>query len=327
VPRHSFVIKKLAMKSQKKQLKTQFLLLISALFSILTISCNRANDAYDLSQCKVYILGTCHSNHLFSELNYSLNDINGLIGDLKPDLICFEMTPEALNTETEGYFPTENTHIIETAKQKHIKYVPVDWRSPLCEQNKPAVLTESQQKFLRTAQQKTEGLVFNFLMQNNWKGYYDFVQKDTGFHQSIKAQHDIKIDFLGEEQDGYWLTRNKKITDKLIKTIMKEKPKVVLVTFGLHHKYILEENLKNYYGINAFPVPLQKARPGQPVNENVMERWEKNKANLERIMQNENTDAALKQKIKSSRRIQELDKFIKAEGVPNISLKKLMGGK
>jgi pheromone shutdown protein TraB len=266
-------------------------------------------------ESSVYILGTIHSNHLVADFEYTLKDLENIIDKIKPDLICIEMTPDALGSDYEGYFPPENSVVIEYAKRHNIKVSPVDWRYNLSETIKKQPMSAEDKKRINTARGKIDKLAITYMMQNNWKRYFDFIQGNSDFHKAIKEQHDTKIELLGEESDGYWITRNNKITENLMAAIKQNGAKTVLVTIGLHHKYILEELLAAKPTIKVEQIPTQQASENRELSKEVIQRWEKNLANLNKLISGDSVTEPFKAKIKQSRRLKELNGFINTKGV------------
>jgi hypothetical protein len=73
-----------------------------------------------------------------------------------------------------------------------------------------------------------------------------------------------------------WETRNEKIVDNIISILKNKKPKTMLVTFGLHHKYILDELLLNKYNVKSKPIPAMDISTNDSLSESVLHRWQKN---------------------------------------------------
>lgn len=296
-------------------MKNTIFIAISILFSLQLISCKT-----DITETDIYVLGTAHSNHLVADFEYTLSDIQNVIKTVKPDVICIEMTAEALNKDIEGYFPPENAAIIEYAKKNNIKVIPVDWRHNLTESLKPYNISDDDKNKLKTARTSVDQLALKHLKENDWKNYFDFIQNNPEFHTAIKKQHNLKIEMLGEEHDGYWNTRNEKIVENLIKSIKDNKPKVVLVTFGLHHKYSFKELLKSKHNIDIKKVPNYTKSDNREMSEEVISRWQRNQDNLKKLLDSD-APKALKSKIKKSGRVRKLDGFIKSKGVSSIKIR------
>lgn len=271
----------------------------------------------------IYILGTIHSNHLVSDLGYTLKDLENTLEQIKPDLICIEMTEEALGGEMEGYFPTENAVILEYAKRNNIPVCPVDWRADLSRQEKQIQPSDEDKKQLDKTQRAVEELVLEHLIKNNWEHYFAYVQDDSNFHAAIKKQHDLKIHLLGEESDGYWLTRNDSITENLVNAIQEHKPKVVLLTAGMHHTYIIKDQLKTKHKVKTLEVPAYAASENQAMPEEVIERWSKNLNALQSVLENDSASVNLKKRIEQSQRIRELKQMIDSKGVANVQIRHL----
>lgn len=274
---------------------------------------------------KVYVLGTTHSNHLVSDFAYTLKDVENVIETIKPDLICIEMTAEALGSDYEGYFPPENSVIIELAKQHGIKLCPVDWRYNLKEEHKTKALSAEAKKRIQATRGKVDQLAIGYLTQNNWENYFDFIQNNKDFQQAIKEQHDTKIELLGEESDGYWISRNNKIVENLKKAIEENQAKTVLVSIGLHHKYILEELLAANAKVKE--MPSYETSENSKVSDAVIKRWQRNLDKLNEMLNDEEVSEVFKNKIKQSHRIKELNDFISSEGVAKIEIRHMFEGK
>ncbi|MFA8451867.1 MAG: hypothetical protein ACEPOW_14325 [Bacteroidales bacterium] len=277
----------------------------------------------EINKCKIYFLGTIHSNHLISDLGYTLTDLTKTIEIINPDLICIEMTEGALGKDLEGYFPPENAVILEYAKENGIDIQPIDWRYDLNKEAKKYTLTSEQRNKIKETQKKVDQIVFSYLSENDWRGYFSFIQNDKNFHSAIKNQHNVKIKLLGEESDGYWLTRNEKIVERLNEKIKESKPKVVLVTFGLHHKYIIEDLLMNKFKVKTEEVPRLINSENSAKGNSVIGRWTKNKEKLEKILKNDEISNELKNKIIQSGRVKKLEGFINSKGMANKKIRHL----
>lgn len=284
--------------------------------SILIICLHLANLSLGQVKTEVYILGTLHSNHLVSDFEYGFTDIENIAQIIKPDLYCIELTAEAFKTKLEGYFPPENTVIIDYAKKTHTGVVPVDWRYDLNKREEHKKRTNKISSKIHKANKKIQKTAINYLKKNGWKNYFGFAQNNKDFHQLIKNYHNTIIDLLGEGADGYWLTRNENIVKNILEAKEKHKARRILVTLGLHHKYIIEELLAKEKDIVIKRLPNYTSH-AREVNLDIIGRWKKNLWNLKLLLEEKNVSRLFKYKIKKSKRIEELNEIIEAKGAPN----------
>ncbi len=293
--------------------------------ALIILLCLSLLSSCSLNKAKpdVYILGTIHANHLISDLSYTLKDLEKTLAKVNPDMICIEMTEGSLNSDMEGYFPPENAVMIEYARSNNIPIVAIDWRPDFDKEIEDYQLSDEHREQLKTARNNVERLSLSYLMENNWEGYFDFIHTDSAFHAAIKQQHDLKIELLGEESDGYWLTRNKEMADNIIKGIEKNDPKVVLVTAGLHHNYILTDLLASKHSVKLKKVPSLAKSENTELSHEVVDRWHTNRDKLQLLVESDTASAALKTKIKQSHRLQELDMLIQAKGKANKEIRHL----
>ncbi|RPJ81820.1 MAG: hypothetical protein EHM13_09880 [Acidobacteria bacterium] len=81
-----------------------------------------------------FLVGSFHNNHFQERFHYSMHDLTTQVLALKPDLVCGEITPGAYGQPLEGYFPLEAAWLDELARERGIRFAPVDWRMDTAKQ-------------------------------------------------------------------------------------------------------------------------------------------------------------------------------------------------
>ena len=86
--------------------------------------------------------------HFGERYRYSLVDLQAQIRLLHPDVVCGEITPDALNGPMEGNLPPEAAMLAEMAASLGARFIPADWRISFARQaraQKQKMLTNSRQ--------------------------------------------------------------------------------------------------------------------------------------------------------------------------------------
>lgn len=255
------------------------------LFFILTlnsISVFSQGIKYDTLYIKptIYLVGSVHHMHFKPENNYTVNDLLGQIHKLKPDLVCGEIAPEALDQLMEGYFPPEAAFLAEMADELNYRFVPVDWRLDYTTQfsiannNFPDSVQELRTALLNNLQAKVKA--------SNSLSLYDALHQKT-IIKDLDSLYEkiIRPSALAEIASGSWHERNRRIIENGL--MAAEKAHTIVFVFGLDHLSGLQRELKSL-GVEA-QIPERLFEPGNnfKVSKAVLDRWKRNLENLKLI--------------------------------------------
>jgi len=256
---------------------------------------------------EIFIVGTIHSKHFSPEYNYSITDLQAQIQALKPDLVCGEIAPWAIDQPMEGYFPPEAAFLAEMASILNYRFVPVDWRLDYATQSRadslyPESVLAQVSSFADTYMTK--------IMESDCQSIYDEIHSeeniaivDSVFEKIIGA------DPIAETAHGNWKERNQRIAENGI-AAAKDVRRIVFV-FGSDHIPQIRRQLNNLGFESQVPKRLFIPSNNFKVPDAVKERWKRNLENLKLIRDKKiPVSEDYYQKIMNSRRIQELESAI-----------------
>lgn len=228
-----------------------------------------------------YLIGTAHHMHFEDRYHYSVSDLETQVRSLQPDVVCGEITPQALNGPTEGNFPPEAAMLAEMAPRWGAHFVPADWRVSLAWQQRG-----ERQEAGNKSKAEVEAA------QNKVKAYYEGFPGGTLYdYTNASAQYLKMIDNMFEEvigentpsdiAAGAWHERNRMIVDNCL--VGAGQARRVVFVFGSAHlpqlqRQLAARNLRGQIPPRAYtPVGLGA------VSSEVIARWERNLKNLENI--------------------------------------------
>ncbi len=261
----------------------------------------------------VFLVGSFHNNHFQERFHYSMHDLATQVLALEPDLVCGEITPEAYKQPLEGYFPPEAVWLDEVARERGIRFAPMDWRMERARQieaenAEPATVKER-------ARAHGEKLMSGI---NGFAGasIYDHLHGDDTLsaidvmYEVIKGENTV-----ADIAAGSWHERNRRMAANCLNAATGAK-RIVMVA-GIDHVPQLRRQFLAR-GIEA-EVPRRRFTPaGQgAVPPAVLARWQRNLENLRRIVDGRapvSTDAL--SKVRGSRRIQDLEEAIRLYSNP-----------
>lgn len=256
---------------------------------------------------EIFIIGSIHSMHYNPDYHYSIADLLEQIRALKPDVVCGEITPEAFEQTTEGYFPPEAAFLAEMAPVLNYRFVPADWRLDYATQAAadsiyPAAVKEKLAPFGAT--------YFARMYESASQSIYDAIHSevniaiiDSVFEQIIGA------DSIAEIAHGNWHDRNRRIAENGLNAAGDAK-RIVFV-FGSDHIPQIRRQLQTLGYEPQIPDRMFVPCGSNKVPDGVLKRWKRNLVNLMLIRDRKIpvTDDYY-QKITNSRRIRELEQAI-----------------
>jgi hypothetical protein len=285
----------------------KILYLVLAFSPICGLALEIKQDTLD-QKPSVYLIGSIHNMHFNQDKNYSVNDLLSQIQQLKPDLICGEITPEAFEKPMEGYFPPEAAFLAEMASEYNYRFEPVDWRldyatQDIASKRFPASVKEKRSLLLKKVQVE--------FSESDKPSFYDDIHKEAilNYLDSL-YENIIGTDALAEIASGSWNERNRRIIENGLAAA--SNARVIVFVFGLDHIPGLKRHLM-LAGIEA-KIPKRLFTPGNnfEVSDAVLERWKRNLENLKLIRDKKApTTYDNYQKVVESNRIQDLDEAIK----------------
>lgn len=251
----------------------------------------------------VYLIGSIHNMHFNRDKHYSVNDLLAQIQQLKPDVVCGEITPEAFEKPMEGYFPPEAVFLAEMATENNYQFVPVDWRldyttQDIASKHFPSSVKEKRSMLLKKVQSE--------FRESDKPSFYDDIHKETilNYLDSL-YENIIGTDALAEIASGSWTERNRRIIENGLAAA--SNARVIVFVFGLDHIPGLKRHLM-FADIEA-KIPERLFTPGKnlEVSSAVLERWKRNLENLKLIRDKEApTTYDNYHKVVESNRIQDL---------------------
>ncbi|NTV76214.1 MAG: TraB/GumN family protein [Holophaga sp.] len=261
---------------------------------------------------EVHLVGVIHNLHFSPRSHYSLADLREQILALEPDLICGEITPEALGGPMEGYFPPEAVFLAEMAPRWRMRFSAVDWRmdsalQEKAERGEPADVAE---RAGRMDQAFGEGLA-----AFAGASLYDFVHLPSTLEQvDLKFEKVIGENTVSDLAAGSWHERNRRIVANSLAAA--EGARRILIVFGASHLPQLVRQLEAR-GIKARIAP-RRFQPGgsTAVPRPVVERWRRNLENLKGVRDGRiaaSADALLK--VRRSNRVRDLEQAIQASSI------------
>jgi hypothetical protein len=256
----------------------------------------------------VFLVGSFHNNHFQDRFHYSMPDLRTQVLSLSPDLVCGEIAPEAYQQPLEGYFPLEAALLDETARERGIRFAPMDWRMDTARQieaeaEEPASVREKAEAHGK----KLMGAINGFTGTSIYDHLHgaECLSTIDVMYEEIKGENTVS-----DVAAGSWHERNRRMATNCLKAAPGAKR--VVVVAGIDHVPQLRRQFRAR-GIEA-QVPARHFTPaGQgTVSAVVLARWQRNLENLRSILAGRipvSEDARLK--VRRSRRIQDLEEAIR----------------
>lgn len=257
---------------------------------------------------KIYLVGSVHSMHFNPALHYGLNDLLEQVIQLHPDVVCGEITPEAFRQDMEGYFPLEASFLAEMAKRANYRFIPVDWRIDASTQ---ALAESIFPKDIEKVQSDITNNYIDSIQKFSGVSLYDFMHApvNVGIMDSL-FEKVVASNPVSEIAMGNWHERNRRIVENSLPYL--KSGKVVVFVFGSAHLPQIKRQLEALGYEAEIPERLFTPAAETRVSKQVIDRWQKNLAQLISIREGKITgsyDNYLK--VTRSERINELQETLK----------------
>jgi hypothetical protein len=261
------------------------------------------------SSPEAFVVGSVHRYHLDASSRYSLTDLDVQLTQMRPDLLCGEITPEHLGTQWEGYYPPEVALVQDVAARLGIPFVAADWRGDSEEARKAeeSMAPEAKKRY-STAH---EPLLARW-KERREESLFDFIHGEEA-QRLIRQAHDVRLASGGEAADGFWLTRNRRIVERCMAEASWRHSRRIVFVFGGEHKYAIEDELWKQHGLRAAEVRRQFVPATNELSEAVISRWKDRRTALARLADT-GSNAEVREKVLGSHRLEELDLFIESKG-------------
>lgn len=232
---------------------------------------------------RVFVLATVHGFHHKKDFGYPLTDLMSHIKSYKPDIVCFEVTPEHYGKDEEAfYYPSEVPAVIAAAKEVNAIAWPSDWRPHPSSKDIEAAISE-----MTTEEKKAYDNAYRDFMPRlkSARGpkMFDFWHSPEAMNL-IRIVHNRMIAAATDIGAGFWDTRNQMITKRCMRKAKEIKAKTVVFAFGGDHKYAIEDNLQQFYKIK--PAQVKRTIPSSqlPLPAFVKNQWAQYARIIERFI-------------------------------------------
>ncbi|KAF5063631.1 hypothetical protein DSECCO2_292460 [anaerobic digester metagenome] len=259
------------------------------------------------TQPTIFLIGAIHNMHFNQGGLYSINDLLFQVQELKPDVVCGEISPEAYNNTMEGYFPPEAAFLAEMSTQLGYRFVPADWRidystQDLASKHVPEHTKKRRSELLSTVQAE--------IKSREGESLYDVLHDDTilNYLDSL-YERIVGVDPLAEISAGSWNERNRRIVENGLRA--SAQAKTVVFVFGIDHIPQIKRHLEKLGYKVVIPQRMFSPNKNNKVTANVINRWQRNLNNLKAIS-DKKIDATYDDylKVTNSNRIKDLEEAI-----------------
>lgn len=235
-----------------------------------------------------------HKLFLDPSWNFSLSDLLASVRAGNPDAICVEISPDDYAGNFEGYYPPEAAAVSEVFSETSV-IIPADWRAPHREYREPSRDTTNRIAALKSRFDRELKQAPNSI---------EFAISAKGQAQ-IKEIHQTIIEGDGQEADGFWRTRNERISQTCLNQSREHGHKRVAMIFGIDHLYAIKERLMGL-GYAVSDGRLTSAKQNL-ISQDVVRRWRKNLLALKKLRESSKVKAL---EIDESGRIKDLEAFV-----------------
>jgi hypothetical protein len=229
----------------------------------------------------IYLIGSVHNMHYEERYHYSLIDLQAQVLSVHPDVVCGEITPEAYNAPMEGNFPPEAAMLAEMAPAWGVRFIPADWRVSFAWQRRgeqQEAENKAQDTAVLDAQRQIQGLFEHY----SGASLYDMISGGTYL---ALADH-LFEEVIGENTPsdiaaGAWHERNRMIVENCLAGAGGARR--IAFVFGSAHLPQLQRQLAARG--SAAQIPARAFTPAGlgTMPSQVIARWQRNLANLEKI--------------------------------------------
>ncbi|MBI5543739.1 MAG: hypothetical protein HY901_07630 [Deltaproteobacteria bacterium] len=229
----------------------------------------------------VFVLGAVHDFHEKESFGYSYSDLSDQIVAMQPNLVCGEVTVEDHQGAREAMYPWEIAVVEKAAELAGAKFWPADWRPDLASMQTVAI-----EKEMSPEEKKAFSAVYSDFMPKlmaSGRGSFEFWHsKET--QAQVRAIHDRMIHLGTEAAAGFWETRNQIIVKRCLRKALETGAQRVLFVFGAEHKYVIEDYVRRFYGIEPQAVVRLAPHGNRAMESSVLERWSRNRDGIARLV-------------------------------------------
>ena len=213
------------------------------LFSLVVII---AQESHAQARSTVFVLSTLHQFHSDSSF-YSFTTLSNIVRDLKPDVICVELTPTDLASRKEQKTKQEYPKSIFPLADKYgYRMVPMEPGEPLFTEL-VGLTRQSERELRENHPDKAEA--FSIFTEELYKQL--FAQWDSVLainsqitDSNFEVKHRYQNALFGAKQEGAWEEWNKHFLQTIVDTAQKYKGKRIVVLVGVEHAYWLRARLR-----------------------------------------------------------------------------------
>ena len=257
-------------------------LLLAGFLSICPVMAQNATTKASSATPEIFLVGSAHQMHFEERYHYSLIDLESQVLSLHPDVVCGEITPEALNGPMEGNFPPEAAMLAEMAPNWGVRFIPADWRVSFAWQARGEAQEagdKAKAAEVAAAQSRLKAYMEGF----SGVSLYDYTNGSAQFLAMVDHMFE---DVIGENTPsdiaaGAWHERNRMMVENCLENAGPAR-RIVFV-FGDAHLPQLRRQLAAR-GLTA-QIPQRAFSPAGPgiMPQAVIARWQRNLRNLEGI--------------------------------------------
>ncbi len=194
---------------------------------------------------KIVVLSTLHHFHKQDDF-YTLDDIEEIMDNIEPDIICAELTEEELKMKKEQKVKLEYPDcIIPYAEDKDIEIIPMEPEEPdYSELVNTRIHTEKKLKEDEPERYETFELFVRewfTILRDEWTGYKE-VNNELN-DKFCELKHNFQGELFGKKNKKMWESWNQHFLETIERVDSENEGKTILVTVGFEHSYWLRKRL------------------------------------------------------------------------------------
>ena len=220
--------------------------MIAIIFAVLASMISVDGQVRKNKKAEVFVLATLHQFHGDSKY-YSFDKLSQIIRDVRPDVICVELTSADIKSRRKQSTKVEyEKSVFPVADKYDYRLVPLEPDEP--QFSTLVTLNIESERELRAA---TPGKAEAFSLYTDalyahlfsvWQSPLDVNSRATDSHFEVK--HNYQNALYGDKQKRVWEEWNGHFLDQILKTARSAENKKVLVLVGVEHAYWLRKALR-----------------------------------------------------------------------------------